>query len=236
MKLLESVDVYGMKFNFLICKHYRFHSLFSEMFSVLLFVLSLFYAFFLSTDFFFRKNPKTLQAKSAREDELKINLTNELYTAMWRIEDDKGNKINLDNYIFPVLFYIDEEGKQTIIENDNKCNNKNDFITQFNNSDEYYCFNWNNRTFGGNYYFKFGLYYCEEGNKFSKNANCLKDSEIKKLIQGDKMYHLTILIPYFNFLPENKTPFQIKYNKHYIILSASLARIDQVLIHNNIIN
>ena len=119
MKLLESIDVYGMKFNFLICKHYRFHSIFSEIFSVLLFVLTLFYAFFLSTDFFFRKNPRTIQEKSSRETEQRINLTNEIYSAMWRIEDENGNKINFDNYIYPVLFYVDEEGKRTIIEYNN---------------------------------------------------------------------------------------------------------------------
>lgn len=236
MKLLESIDVYGMKFNFLICKHYRFHSIFSEIFSVLLFVLTLFYAFFLSTDFFFRKNPRTIQEKSSRETEQRINLTNEIYSAMWRIEDENGNKINFDNYIYPVLFYVDEEGKRTIIENNNynyKCKNENAFITNFNNSfDDYYCFNWNNQTFGDNFYFQFGLYYCKEGKHFSNNSNCPEKSKIP----GDKIYYLTVLIPYFNFLPENKTPFQIKYTKHYIILSHSLVRIDQVLIHNNIIN
>ena len=191
MKLLESIDVYGMKFNFLICKHYRFHSIFSEFFSVLLFVLTLFYAFFLSTDFFFRKNPRTIQEKSSRETEQRINLTNEIYSAMWRIEDENGNKINFDNYIYPVLFYVDEEGKRTIIENNNynyKCKNENAFITNFNNSyDDYYCFNWNNQTFGDNFYFQFGLYSCLEGKHFSNNSNCPEKSKIP----GDKIYYLT---------------------------------------------
>lgn len=79
MRLLEEIDIYGQKFSFLIFNHYHFHSIISITLTILVSIISIFLLYFLGEDFFFRKNPKTLESTAIRDSGFMINLTQTTY-------------------------------------------------------------------------------------------------------------------------------------------------------------
>lgn len=244
MRLLEEIDIYGQKFSFLIFNHYHFHSIISITLTILVSIISIFLLYFLGEDFFFRKNPKTLESTAIRDSGFMINLTQTTYFSAWRLEDAFGNEINYKNIIYPLLMYYNSTSQEYETISNEKCD-INNIPKSILNLDiiNYNCFTWDNRYFGGDwdqdflYYFSFGLYFCEGGNAFGAGNKCTQKKKILDFLNHKDLVYLSVFLPYLNFVPENKVqPYQILYHQYYFLLTPQLQKIDKVKIHQTIVN
>lgn len=242
MKYLQKFDIYGEKFTFLLCQHYKFHSILSSVLSMTVFFVSIFYSYYFCSDFFKRENPKTLISTITRESAYTFNLTYDKFIAAWRIEDGLGNELHGEKYVYPVLFYFNSSSGEYEVVESKRCLEINLSSNVPDDFRDYYCFYWNDRLFGGNwdqellFYFSFGLYFCENGDNFGEKSKCTNKKEVMNFFNSQLTY-LTFYLPHINFLPEVKEkPFQIRYHKFFNLITPELQRVDKIKLHQVVIN
>ena len=234
MKLYHQFAIFGSNFSFLIFNESLLHTKFSFLLSILIFITSFIMLFFFSQDFFYRKNPQTLQSKGTRDYINIINLNPQQYISAWRIEDSIDNEVNVTNIFYPELTHYDyNTGELTILQT-KRCSEilKKDKIV-FEELKNFYCFDWNGEKFGGGIedntacYFSLNIYQCEHGDI----ENCRNLDLIQNVLS--KPSYISIYYPTVNFDPENfESPFQVVYNHHYSILSPELMKVDKIKIQN----
>ena len=241
MKFLEETDIFGQTVSLFFCKHSQYHSLLSEILSIIFFILSFCYFFFFCSNFLFRKNPNILESTITRESDEVIDLTPQNFTTAWRIEDEFGNDINYDGVLFPALKYYNSSLNNYESLNFVKCNKISTPHPLPDNAHDFYCLDWGGKAFGenwenhNNFYFTFGLYFCEKGNDFSLHNKCAEKENIVDFFNKQFTY-LSIYVPQIYFLPEKKgTPFQIKYTKISTLITSELQRYDRIQIQKIII-
>ena len=112
MKFLTSIDIFGSKFSFLIFNKPFVHTYFSTILTITMMFTSVLFIFLFGQDFFYRKNPTTIQSKATRNYVNAINLTLNDYIAAWRIEDSLGNAVDVTNILFPQFLHYDSDTKR----------------------------------------------------------------------------------------------------------------------------
>ena len=237
MKFLTSIDIFGSKFSFLIFNKPFVHTYFSTILTITMMFTSVLFIFLFGQDFFYRKNPTTIQSKATRNYVNAINLTLNDYIAAWRIEDSLGNAVDVTNILFPQFLHYDSDTKRYENLEMKKCSELNITNNETYNKLKYFnCFDWNNKNFGGSwedqsiYYFSLRLYYCDQNSP----EKCGDENKIKELLLSQ--LYLAVYYPYINFSPDNNnSPYTVVYNQYYSLISSTLIKVDKIKVHQTII-
>ena len=237
MKLLSSIDIFGSKFSFFIFNQPFIHTYFSSILTITMMFTTAFFIFLFGQDFFYRKNPSTIQSKATRNYVNAINLTLNDYIAAWRIEDSLGNAVDVTNILFPQFLHYDSDTQKYENLEMKKCSELNITNNETYNKLKYFnCFDWSNKNFGGSwedqsiYYFSLGLYYCDP----NFPEKCGDENKIKELLLNQ--LYLAVYYPHINFSPENNdNAYTVVYNQYYSMISSNLIKVDKIKVHHIVI-
>ena len=244
MRFFKSIDLFGEPVQLRIFEHSQFHSIYSILLSFLFIVLLFLYTYIFGYDCFFKKNPKTLQSTASINFNEYITFSHELFFAAWRIEDFYGKEVDVSNFLYPVAKYYNYTKGDFENIPYKKCKEFNLSFEISEDISEYYCIDWNNKSFGGTWtndnklnYFALSIYFCENGKPFSSDINCSDKEKAIHFLNSKTAIYISVYYPTIHFDPNNKVePFHKIYLKKYSLLSTSLKRIDRISIQKIVFN
>ena len=237
MKVLKNIDLFGQKITFRVFNGNRFHTYISVFLTLILMISSCIFAYFQGLEFIFHNESKTLQSRRVNKDFEFTKLPLNDFFLAWQIQDELGNNINFSNILYPHFFYSSYKNSDEILIDHDKCN-KFQKINLLENlpkdAQNFYCSDISNLTIGGGWendnmieYFYLLIELCD-------NGKCTTKNDLEMYLNSGDIY-LVLYYPSVSFLPEEKIPYQITYNKLSILLNNDLLRYDRFYIEKNII-
>ena len=252
-KLLRNLDLFGSQFYFYSGKKRKKQTALGGILTLLLILIFIALSYIFGINFFLRTNPTiTISTENDFKYEIIDTEKDSIFFA-FRIEDYDGNFVNTSNTLYMKIYYYtseeDNHGKY-------RANIKDEFLTfhicndsdyrEYNLSKHYgilYCPDLGGRKFGGYwdspnlYYFEIQVFFCENGNPYSKNSTCTSIEELKKFLHQDnpKFFALYYQVIQFNPL-SRKHPLMKIYKNLYYCLSYKLQRNDDIFLKKYIIN
>ena len=240
MKVLKRIDLFGQKITFRVFNDNMLHTYISVILTLILMVSTSIFTYFQGLDFIFHNESKILQSRRANKEYEFTKLPLNKFFFAWQIQDVEGNNINFTNILYPHLIYISYKNNNSSYISYDKCN-KFQEINLMNNLpkdvQDFYCSDIGNFTIGGGWendnsieYLNLLIDICE-----NENEKCTSRNDLKIFLNMKGGVYFVLYYPTISFLPEDKTPFQITYNKLNILLNTEFFRYDRFYIEKKII-
>ena len=252
-KCFEHIDIIGTKFHFYIGKSQEKKTKIGGIFTIFIFLFSIFFIEIFGHNFFTRKNPTvTISILNDLKYEF-FDIQSEKIFFAFRIEDYDGNFINASDFLYFKIYYYkteeNEKGEYRKIISDEYLSyhicNETDF-KDINLSKQFgtlFCPELGGKKFGGYwdspnlYYFEIQVYFCKNGEKISKNSNCTSLDNLRNFLNPDNPKFFAFYYPLIEFNPLSyHSPIKKRYKNFYYCLSHRLQRNDDVFLKKTIMN
>ena len=228
MKILQKIDLFGTPILFRINENEKYHSLISVSLSLITLISTILFAYFWGLDFIFHLKSQVIQSTRTSKTYEFYNFSMNDFFFAWRIENIESEEINITNVLYPTIGY--HSYKTGVIESIkyDRCKNYNISFSIPNNIKDYYCIDMKNYSQGGGWenenkveflYLKIKM--CD------KNQNCGNKSDFHNLLNKYGRVYLVVYFPTISYVPEEEIPYEISYNKKYIILDSKLVNINK---------
>jgi len=225
-------DFLGPKIRFTISKEENFKTIVGGLFSLIAYSLYLFFFIMFGLDMFFRRKP-LIQMETLTDETQSYTIDSDTFLA-FRIEDIKGNFINMSGIFSVYISYQNYDNiKQNFTEkqyfNFETCDDPkySDYFTDFEMKifppQEWLCLN-TSQIIGKNLsgtvdtdtysYLSLQLDVCRFDSNFTNKGNCSDPNNVKQLFFLNDL-NLAIIYPQINFFPKNFTfPLQSSLKKY----------------------
>ena len=252
-KCFENIDIIGTKFHFYIGKSQEKKTKIGGIFTIFIFLFSIFFIEIFGHNFFTRKNPTvTISILNDLKYEF-FDIQSEKIFFAFRIEDYDGNFINASDFLYFKIYYYkteeNEKGEYRKIISDEYLSyhicNETDF-KDFNLSEQFgtlFCPELGGKKFGGYwdspnlYYFEIQVYFCKNGEKISKNSTCTSLENLRNFLNQDNPKFFAFYYPLIEFNPLSyHSPIKKRYKNFYYCLSHRLQRNDDVFLKKTIMS
>jgi len=232
---LRYMDLFGTKCCFYSEQKLKLYTPLGGIISIISVTAAILIFIFISLSSFKRETPNIITS-SIIDEEQKIKFNEEKIYIPWKITYNKNN-FNFSNKLFPTIKYYSRENKDDTIKTKNLsytfCNktsmsNIQKQILMDTSLDELYCIDMDDILIGGSwssdylYFIQFDLYAC------SDNLNCNNDNDVY-FKNGENYLEIIFYYPTLRFHKKKfKEPFEIKYDKNYVILNKNISKINQL--------
>lgn len=242
LKTLKHIDCFAGKISFNINKNSIYKTKTGGVFSLFYFIIVFIMSFILGKSFYYRTDPIVLEQAINLNHHVMRQIRAENLTLAFRIEDENGNYISINNTLNIKAYY-------RVLELDNSINNYKPPIdekidikpcsssefddVQINNlnKSKWLCMDLNsiknnNITLGGYYYespvYSYLIFEVSScSSKVFNKTNCSDFASIKKITEGK---YLTLLYSKTTFNYEKEDPMTSFYYNHIIALDPSIKR------------
>ena len=238
MKVLKNIDLFGKKITFRVFNENRLHTYISIVLTFILIISTCIFTYFQGLEFIFHTESKTLQSRHVNKEYEFTKLPLNKFFFAWQIQDEAGNNINFSNILYPNFFYSSYKNNNSIYLNHDKCNkfNETNLINNLpKDAQNFYCSDIGNFTIGGGWENDNLIEYLYLLIDLCNNEKCTEKNDLKNFLSLIGGVYFVIYYPTISFLPEEKIPYQITYNKLNILLNAEFFRYDRFYIEKKII-
>ena len=235
MNVLKSIDFFGSFFHWYAKRQKKLYTNLGGILTIFSIIICGTLLAILFNDCLGRKNPQVTENEEINVEFKKIKFGEEKIYIPWTIADYKFRKVNITDWIYPVIYYFSSERdnetnlllyKQKTLNykycNETNLKNINYNINKNVNFDEMFCIDMEDIIMGGDWFHDFiynvkiDFFLCEDGADFGiKGKKCTDyDKLIENIGYGNEL-HVEIHYPEIIFKSENKEePLQIFYNSH----------------------
>ena len=102
--VIKKVDMFGLPFSFLTFGADKFKTSLGGLLSLLICCLGIYFIYFFGEDLFYKKNPKVTLNELIHLETKKVEVTNEKFSFMFRLDNGVGTPYDLNN--FPYQFQL----------------------------------------------------------------------------------------------------------------------------------
>ena len=234
MKILQRIDLFGTLCTFRFFDSDKHHNIIGFTLSLILFITTIIFSYFFGLDFIFHTESRVLQSSRARKKNEYHNLTMQNFFFAWKIEKHDGDIVNFTNVLFPsIIYYSYSTGYFEILKFD-KCNNFNISFDIPNDIKEYYCTNLSKFSLGGGWEDENEISYFYLNVDMCNGTYCSSKEDFIKLLNIYGRLNMVIYYPTISFVPDEKVPYQIIYNKKLISLDANNVNVNRYYIRKYI--
>ena len=238
MKVLKYMDLFGQKITFRVFNENKFHTYISVILTFILVIGTSIFTYFQGLDFIFHNESKTLQSRrvNIEYEFTKLSLSNFFFA--WQIQDDEGNNIDFSNVLYPHFFYSSYKNNAKTLLKYDKCSNFQEINLIENlpkDAKNFYCSDIGNLTIGGGWENNNIIDYFFLLVKVCSNGKCTTKNDLLTFLNLSGGAYFVLYYPTISFLPDEKIPYQISYNKLNILLNDGLSRYDRFYIEKKII-
>ena len=248
------IDCFGTNFNFFLNRRKKFKTFCGGIITIITLLLIILCLICFGKNLYQRKNP-TINQTNINADYSIINFKEEKLVFAFRFENLDGEYVDISNKIYPIIYYYsrpenDSSNYLSTIKKEEYlsyhiCNDDED--ENFNLNEHYgklFCIDFNNKEFGGYwdnsyiYYFEIRLYFCLNGEKYSKkNPNCTSFETLNKIFNNENPILFSLYYPvyYFDFNSVN-SPLVKYYRNYFYYLNYNLQKNDRLYIKRYILN
>ena len=249
----RALDITGIKFHMYSGDTLRKRTIFGGILTIILGIFIIIIISIYSKTFIMRKNPSvTISIENNLKYEF-VDFNKEKVFFAFRIEDYDGNYINETNILYFKIYYYTSKNENGIYRKKisdeylsyHICNESDyQYINLSNAYGTLYCPEFGGKKFGGYwdsedlYYFEIQVYFCEDGNQYSKNnTKCTSLKQLRDFLNQDKPKFFAFYYPLVEFNPLSyNEPLKIRYKNHYYCLSYRLQRNDDIFLKKTIMN
>ena len=252
---LAEIDCFGTNFNFFLNHKKKFKTFYGGIITIITLLLIILCLICFGDNLYHKKNP-TINQTNINSDYTIINLKNEKLVFAFRFENLDGQYVDISNKIYPKIYYysrpeINNSNTLSVFKQEeflsyHICNESDDGenINLIKNYGKLFCIDFNNKKFGGYwdnhfiYYFEIRLYFCLNGEKYSKNnPNCTSIETLNKIFNNENpiLFSLYYPIYYFDFNSINN-PLVKCYKNYFYYLNYNLQKNDRLYIKRYILN
>ena len=250
----SEIDCFGTNFNFFLNHKKKFKTFYGGIITIITILLIILCLVCFGDNLYHKKNPTIIQT-SINSDYTIINFKTEKLVFAFRFENLDGQFIDISNKIYPKIYYYSRpeinnsnyflDYKQEEFLSYHVCNESDDEDLNINERyGKLFCIDFNNKKFGGYwdnafiYYFEIRLYFCLNGEKFSKNnPNCTPIETLNQIFNNENPIIFSLYYPiyYFDFNSVNN-PLVKFYKNYFYYLNYNLQKNDRLYIKRYILN
>ena len=252
-KVFITLDLFGSQFYFYSGKKRKMQTTLGGMLTLLLITIIFIFCYNFGYNFFTKQSPTvTISIENDFKYEI-LDVNKDSIFFAFRIEDYDGNFVNITDKLYIKIYYYtteqDEKGTYRSKINDeflsyHICNDSD--YQNFNFTKHFgilYCPDLGGRKFGGYwdspnlYYYEIQVFFCKNGNQYSKNETCTSIEELKSFLNQDHPKFFALYYQVIQFNPLSiKNPLMKIYKNFYYCLSYKLHRNDDIFLKKYIVN
>ena len=234
MEILQEVDLFGILCTFKFFDKDKYHSIISISLSLILFITTIIFTYFFGLDFIFHEESKVLQSIRSRNIYEFYNLTMKDFFFAWKIEGHDNDAVNYTNILFPSINYFSRITRYYESIKFDKCKNFNLSFEIPNDIKEYYCTDLSKFSIGGGWENENNIEYFYLNIDMCNGQYCSSKEDFIKLLNIYGRLNIIIYYPTISFVPDEKVPYQITYNKKLISLDVNNVSVNRYYIRKYI--
>ena len=247
---LSEIDFFGTHFHFYLNASKKFKTIYGGLLTILTIFIIIACIIFFGSNLFLKTNP-TINQENVNEGYSIIDLKKEKVILAFRMENLDGEFVDFTNKIYPIIYYYSRNENSSTYRSSKTeeflsyhiCNESD--YTDINLTQYYgklFCIDMSNKNFGGYwdnpyiFYYEIRLYFCPNGETYSKSKNCTSMETLNKIFNLDDPMLFSLYYPVYYFDHNSlKQPLNKNYKNYFYYLNHKLQKNDRIYIKHYIL-